>query len=73
VVGEQAEVLCYHVRDGELIREWLRGAVVHTDARMAAVRFDVPVFTNQGLPVPDRTLWSAHGSPRIRHVGEQVS
>ncbi len=70
-VGEQVEVLCYHRRGGELVHEWLRGRVVQVDARMAAVEFDVDVYSNNGWPIEDRVLWSAHGSPRLRRPSEE--
>lgn len=66
VVGELVEVFCYHLRDGVLTRDWLPGAVLQVDDRMAAVRFDTDVYSNNGYFIPDRTLWLAHGSPRAR-------
>jgi hypothetical protein len=67
--GEQVQMLCYHRREGRVAHDWLSGTVIQTDDRMLAVRFDVDVYSNQGWPVPDRILWCAHGSPRIRRPG----
>ena len=66
VIGEQAEVRCEHVVDGKRAHGWLKGTVVQADYRMAAVKFDTDVFTSDGQPAPDRTLWCAHGSANIR-------
>ncbi len=71
-VGEQVEVFCYHLRDGALARDWLPGTVVQVDNRMAAVRFDTSVYSNNGYFIPDRTLWLAHGSPRARRPREET-
>ncbi len=65
-VGERVEVQCYHLREGQLVHDWLPGTVVQADARMVAVRFRVDVYTNYGWPMPARILRSAPGSPRIR-------
>lgn len=65
-VGEQVEVRCDHLRDGQRVRDWLAGQVVQVDHRMAAVRFETDVFSSNGWAVPDRVLWCAHGSPNIR-------
>ena len=66
VVGEQAEVLCDHIRNGQRVHDWLLGTVVQADYRMAAVKFETDVFSIDGYPIPDRTLWCAHGSKHLR-------
>ncbi len=66
MVGEAVEVFCYHLVDGTLTRAWLPGTVVQVDNRMAAVRFDTDIYSNNGYFIPDHTLWVAHGSPRAR-------
>ncbi len=71
-VGEKVEVQCYHVRDGQLVRDWLNGVVVQTDFRMVAVQMDGEVYSNNGWLIPDRILWCAHGSPNIRRPGAPV-
>ena len=69
-VGEQVEMLCRHVRDGQATLDWLAGRVVQTDSRMVAVCFDTPVYSNDGWLVPDRTLWCTHGSRHLRRPGQ---
>ena len=66
VAGESVEVFCYHLREGELVQDWLQGKVVQADFRMVAVQFAADVFSNNGWPIPDSILWCAHGSPHIR-------
>jgi len=66
VVGEQVEVRCDHIRDGQRVHDWLTGRVVQVDHRMAAVRFETDVFASNGWAILDRVLWCAHGSPNIR-------
>ena len=61
---------CPHRRDGRIVEDWLPGVVVQADYRMAAVRFEVDVFSSNGWPIPDRVLWAAHGSPNLRRPVE---
>ncbi len=68
-MGEQAEVNCLHVRDGQVVEDWLAGQVVEADYRMVAVKFDTDVFASNGWQIPERILWCAHGSPNIRRRG----
>jgi len=70
VVGERVEVLCDHIEDSQRVNGWLAGQVIQADRRMVAVLFDpgTEVFTSNGYPVPDRTLWCAHGSRNIRRI-----
>ena len=62
-------MLCYHLQDGQVVHDWLRGQVVQVDSRMAAVQFATNVYANNGWLIPDRILWSVHGSPRVRRPG----
>lgn len=69
--GERVEVRCYHRRGGQVVSDWLPGRVVQVDHRMAAIRFETEVYSSNGWPIPDRTLWCAHGSPNLRRAGEE--
>jgi len=68
-VGEQVEVFCDHLRDGQRVNDWLAGKVVQVDLRMAAVQFETDVFSINKLLIPNRILWCAHGSRNIRRLG----
>jgi hypothetical protein len=72
VVGEKAEVKCFHSRDGQTVEDWLEGTVVEADYRMAAVKFETDVYSSNGIKIPDRILWCAHGSPNIRRPLSKV-
>jgi hypothetical protein len=65
-VGELVEVRCFHRRDDQITQDWLPGCVTQVDERMAAIQFETDVYANTGWPIPDRTLWCAHGSPNVR-------
>jgi hypothetical protein len=65
-VGESVEMLCDHIRAGQIVNDWLPGRVVAADARMVAVKFEADVYSSNGWRIPDRTLWCAHGSRNIR-------
>jgi len=65
-VGESVEMLCDHIRAGQIVNAWLPGRVVAADARMVAVQFETDVYSSNGWRIPDRTLWCAHGSRNIR-------
>jgi hypothetical protein len=67
-VGELVEVLCDHKRSGRRVRDWVEGVIVHTDARMTAVQFRSDVYLTDGWMVPDRILWFARGSQKVRPV-----
>ncbi len=69
-IGEQVEMLCSHLRNGQRVNDWLTGTVVQADYRMVAVRFEVDVFSSNGWHIPDRTLWGAHGSRNLRRIAE---
>jgi hypothetical protein len=70
VVGEAVEMRCTHLREGQLVQDWLAGRVQQADARMVAVVFETEVFANNGWRIPDRTLWCTHGSQNLRRIGE---
>jgi hypothetical protein len=67
-IGERVEMLCVHQRQGQRVHDWLAGSVVQADHRMVAVRFETDVFSSTGWPIPDRTLWGAHGSRNLRRL-----
>lgn len=70
--GENVEMFCGHVdSSGQRVTGWLPGRVISADNRMVAVQFDVPVFANNGWPIPDRTLWCTHGSRHLRRPAPQ--
>lgn len=70
VVGEAAEVKCFHRRNGQVVEDWLPGTVVEADFRMAAIQFEVDVFSSNGFQIPNRVLWCAHGSPNLRRPNQ---
>jgi len=72
-VGDKVEVLCDHLRDGRRVAGWLGGTVIAADRRMAAVRFEADVFSSNGWPIPERTLWCAHGSRNLRRPETQAA
>ncbi len=65
-VGDVVEVYCDHDRDGKRVRDWLQGVVVQVDEKMVAVQFTEDVYLTDGWMVPDRVLWTQHGSDTIR-------
>ena len=65
-LGDPVEMRCPHLKNGQVVVEWLAGIVVKADYRMAAVQFQLPVYTATGLPIPNNILWAAHGSPNLR-------
>jgi hypothetical protein len=69
-VGEVVEMRCRHRRDGQVVVDWLPGAVVQADARMVAVRLEGEVYSNNGWLIHDCTLWCTHGSQNLRRVAE---
>lgn len=66
--GEKVELRCHHVRDQQIVHDWLAGVLVNADARMLAIKFDTDVFSSNGWRIPDRTLWCTHGSPNLRRA-----
>lgn len=65
-VGDVVEIYCDHDRDGERVRDWLRGVVVQADEKMVAVQFNQNVYLTDGWMVPDRVLWSRQDSATLR-------
>ena len=65
-VGEVVEVYCDHNKDGNRVRDWLQGVVVQADEKMVAIQFTEDVYLTDGWMVPDRVLWTQHGSESIR-------
>ena len=65
-VGDQVEVLCYHDKGGERIRDWLIGTVVQVDSKMIAVQFQENVYLTDGWMVPDHVLWCPKHSNHVR-------
>ena len=69
-VGERVEMRCPHLRDGQLVTDWLAGVVVRADYRMAAIQFDTLVLASTGHLIADQVLWCTHGSPNLRRPVE---
>ncbi len=65
-VGDRVEVYCDHNREGERVRDWLRGVVVQADRKMVAVQFVEDIYLTNGWMVPDRVLWYLQNSDKIR-------
>ena len=65
-VGEIVDVYCDHNKDGSRVRDWLQGVVVQADEKMVAIQFTEDVYLTDGWMVPDRVLWTQHGSGSIR-------
>ena len=75
-VGERVEMYCPHRREGRPVTDWVAGRVTQADYRMVAVQFDTDVYTSNGWPAPERTLWCTHGSRHLRRpatAGNEVS
>ncbi len=71
--GDRVEVYCDHNRDGERVRDWLRGVVVQADRKMVAVQFLEDVYLTNGWMVPDRVLWCLQNSHTIRPASRRRS
>ena len=65
-VGDTVEVFCDHEKNGQRIRDWLKGTVVQLDAKLVAVQFRSNVYLTDGWMVPDHILWYPTNSPHIR-------
>ncbi len=65
-VSDRIEVLCDHDRDGNRVRDWLKGTVVQVDPKMIAIQFQENVYLTDGWMVPDHVLWFTKGSTNIR-------
>lgn len=66
-VGDLVEVLCDHEVDGDRVRDWLLGTVIHSDRKMVGVQFTQDVYLTDGWMVPDRVLWLQQQSGNIRY------
>jgi len=67
-VGKVVEVYCDHNRDGNRVRDWLQGVVVQADEKLVAIQFTEDVYLTDGWMIPDRVLWTQHGSESIRQA-----
>lgn len=67
------EVCCHHRQGGQIQHGWVAGEVVQVDQRMAAIRFDVDVYSSNGWLMPERILWCAHGSPNLRRPAPEAA
>lgn len=65
-VGDPVEVYCDHEKNGDRIRDWVRGIVVQVDGKMIAVQFRTNVYLTDGWMVPDHILWFQSDSSMIR-------
>ena len=66
-VGDRVEVNCDHEdKEGNRIRDWLKGTVVQIDNKLLAVQFRENVYLTDGWLVPDRILWYPFASENIR-------
>lgn len=67
-VGDPVEVFCDHEKNGERIRDWVKGIVVQVDEKMVAVQFRTNVYLTDGWMVPDHILWFPFDSSLIRQA-----
>jgi len=67
-VGDAVEVFCDHEKNGDRIRDWVKGIVVQVDEKMVAVQFRTNVYLTDGWMVPDHILWFHFNSSLIRHA-----
>ena len=67
-VGDQVEVYCDHEKNGDRIRDWVRGIVVQVDEKMVAVQFRTNVYLTDGWMVPDHILWFPFDSKLLRQA-----
>jgi len=67
-VGDPVEVFCDHEKDGDRIRDWVKGIVVQVDEKMVAVQFRTNVYLTDGWMVPDHILWFPFDSSLIRQM-----
>lgn len=66
-IGDRVEVNCDHEdKEGNRIREWLRGTVVQIDNKLVAVQFKQNVYLTDGWMVPDHILWFPFDSANVR-------
>ena len=67
-VGDPVEVLCDHEKNGDRIRDWVKGIVVQVDEKMVAVQFRANVYLTGGWMITDHILWFPFDSNLIRQV-----
>jgi len=67
-VGDSVEVICDHEKNGDRIRDWVKGIVVQVDKKMVAVQFRTNVYLTGGWMVPDHILWFPFDSHLIRQA-----
>ncbi len=67
-VGDAVEVFCDHEKNGDRIRDWVKGIVVQVDEKMVAVQFRTNVYLTDGWMVPDHILWFPFDSSMIQHA-----
>lgn len=72
-VGDAVEVFCDHEKNGERIRNWVRGIVVQVDEKMVAVQFRMNVYLTDGWMVPDHILWFHYDSELIRQAKKDTT
>lgn len=72
-VGDPVEVFCDHEKNGERIRDWVRGIVVQVDGKMVAVQFRTNVYLTDGWMVPDHILWFPFDSNLIRQAKKDTA
>jgi len=72
-VGDPVEVLCDHEKNGDRIRDWVKGIVVQVDEKMVAVQFRTNVYLTDGWMVPDHILWFPFDSNLIQHANKDAA
>ena len=72
-VGDAVEVFCDHEKNGDRIRDWVRGIVVQVDEKMVAVQFRTNVYLTDGWMVPDHILWFPFDSKHLREAKKDTS
>jgi hypothetical protein len=72
-VGDSVEVFCDHEKNGERIRDWVRGIVVQVDEKMVAVQFRTNVYLTDGWMVPDHILWFPFDSRLLRQAKKDTT
>ncbi len=71
-VGDKVEVNCDHEdKDGQRVRDWLKGTVVQIEDKLIAVQFKNNVYLTDGWMVPDHILWFPYDSCNVRPYQSQ--
>lgn len=66
-VGDMVEVFCDHENaQGDRVRDWLTGVVVHVEPKIIAVQFKEKVYLTDGWMIPDHVLWCPPDSSNMR-------